>query len=172
MKGEKLPMRTNQKSSFAAGLLVATVICGAVYFLEPSETSIIPTVEVPTETEMKDTLVASGYVVFTEEEWNEQLAAVEATSKQDGKTEPEETAQTEESSEPEEEVAYRTILNVESGMTSIDVGRVLVLANITDSAMSFVQEVEKRGISNNLRPGSYEISSDMTFDEVISIVFK
>jgi hypothetical protein len=172
MKGAKLLMSTNQKSSFAAGILVATVICGSIYFLEPGQVSSIPTIESPSETEMKETLTSAGYVILTEQEWEEQLAVVEAAKELDLTETTTETNTSTTSEDQEEAVASLTILNVASGMTSFDVGKVLVQLGITDSAMSFVQEVEKRGISNKLRPGTYEISNDMTVDEVISIVFK
>ncbi|MBM7662152.1 hypothetical protein JOC85_002959 [Bacillus mesophilus] len=166
-------MNTNQKSSFAAGLLVATVICGSIYFLEPNQVSSVPTIESPSEAEIKESLTTAGYVILTEQEWEEQLAIVEAAEVEEEDPEvTESSTDTSNTGAEQEAVASLTILNVASGMTSFDVGKVLVTVGITDSAMSFVQEVEKRGVSNRLRPGTYEISSDMTVDQVISIVFK
>lgn len=162
-------MSTNPKNSFAAGLLVATIVCGAVYFLEPSKVASLPSFEEPTDIEMKETLASKGYVIYSQEEWKEQLSAMEVAAKEDVAAKSEEESET---NTTEETVVYNTVLNIASGMTSIDVGRVLVQAQITDSAMSFVQEVEKRGISNNLRPGTYEINSNMTVDDVIALVFK
>ncbi|WP_456275117.1 hypothetical protein [Bacillus sp. AK128] len=166
-------MSTNQKNSFAAGLLVATIVCGIAYFIEPSQAATISEVQELTEAEMKESLTSAGYIIHTKEEWNKQLAALEEVVVENETTsETEETTETIESEEEQEQVVYRTILNIASGMTSIDVGRVLVETNITDSAMSFVQEVEKRGLANDLRPGTYEINSNMTVDDVIALVFK
>jgi hypothetical protein len=154
-------MVSSRMSSFAAGLIVAATVCGSVYFLGPSKVISTQTIEKPSEVEMKNALTSAGYVIHTEQEWKEQLAALEAT---ETKKEP--------LDEGKESTVFRTILNVSSGMTSIDVGKVLVQANIIDNAMTFFDEVEKRGLSNDLRPGIYEIDSEMTIDEVISTVFK
>ncbi len=163
-------MNTSKMNSFAAGLFVATAICSAAYFLEPNEVTSdgssnevtsIEKFEKPSETEMKNILASSGYVIHSEEEWKEQLAAMDSVEAKDEPVD-----------EEKETTVYRTILNVSSGMTSIDVGKVLVQASITDDAMAFFYEVEKRGLSSDLRPGTYEISSDMTVDEVIATVFK
>jgi hypothetical protein len=154
-------MVAKQMSSFATGLIVATAICGTVYFFGPGEVTSNQDIEKPSEEEMKNMLTSAGYVIHTEEEWKEQLATVEPA---EIKTKPVD--------EGKETIVYRTILNVSSGMTSIDVGKVLVQANITDNAMTFFNEVENRGLSNDLRPGTYEIDSEMSIEEVISIIFK
>jgi L-serine deaminase len=161
MKGEKLQMAAKLMSTFAAGLIVAASVCGAVYLLDPSEVTSTQTVEKPSEKEMKNVLTSAGYIIHTEEEWKEKLAAIEVTETKKGPVD-----------EVKETIVYRAILNVSPGMTSIDVGKVLVQANITDNAMTFFNEVEKRGLSNDLRPGTYEIDSEMTIDEVISTIFK
>ena len=58
-------------------------------------------------------------------------------------------------------------------MTSIDVGKALVKAKIINSGIDFYKEVEKRRLeSNSLRPGVYEVDSDMTRDEIINIIYK
>jgi UTP-glucose-1-phosphate uridylyltransferase len=152
----------NRMSSFAAGLIVAATVCGATYFLDPKEVTSKQVIEKPSDEEMKEQLASTGYIIFSKKEWEEQVAVLEA--KEATKVNPVDKGK--------ETLVYRTILNVSPGMTSIDVGKVLVQANITDNAMSFFNEVEKRGLSNDLRPGTYEVDSDMTIDEVISIIFK
>ena len=95
----------------------------------------------------------------TEEEWNKKLAAVKpVTDNSKNKT--------------EQKIVYRTMISVTSGMTSVDVGRALMQAKIINSGISFYKAVEKKGLSNSLRPGIYEIDSDMTRDEIITTIFK
>ncbi|MBS4207484.1 hypothetical protein [Bacillus sp. FJAT-50079] len=159
-------MKANSIRSFAIGLLIATSMCGAAYFLSPKKVKSEPTVEKLTEAEMKSKLAANGYKILTEEEWNEQLAANEKAE------EPKEEEKEEGKEEESETVVYRTILTVSSGMTSIDVGEALQKANIIDSAIGFFKEVENKGLANGLRPGTYEVDSEMTVDEIISTVFK
>jgi hypothetical protein len=174
MEGGTYLMSAKVMSSFAAGLIVAASVCGAVYFWgpvdsAPAKAAATPAEEgtatevaaPPTEEEMKELLTASGYIVLTEEEWKTELAAVQPAEKQEAPPQ-----------EEKEIIVYRTIVNVASGMTSIDVGRALVQGKIIDNALEFSREVEKRGLSNKLRPGTFELDSKMSMDEVMSIIFK
>ncbi|MGM9927784.1 MAG: hypothetical protein ACI35P_07515 [Bacillus sp. (in: firmicutes)] len=161
-------MTTKIIRSFAAGILLATGVCGAVYFFGSSEATnddqAAEQVTVkPTEEEMKSTLTSNGYVVLTEEELQKQLAAAEAKK--------EESSNTQEQTETDA-VVYRTMITVTSGMTSIDLGDALVSAKIISSRQEFVDAVEKKGLVQNLRPGTFEVQSDMTLDEVISALYK
>lgn len=175
MKGEKWQMKAKLMRTFAAGLIVASGVCGAVYFLTPSQVASTKSPE-PMELssdEMKAKLTTEGYRVLTEEEWVEELAAVEAAKQEELKQETDKKEEKQESTSGEKEVViYRTVLNVASGMTSIDVGNALVKGKIIDNAMTFFNEVEKRGLANELRPGTFELDSEMTMDEVINTIFK
>lgn len=168
-------MTPNSIRSFAFGLLIAAALCGAVYFNGPAEAAKdtktvekTPKIEKLSEEEMIDQLTSKGYVVQTESEWNKELAAAkksagkEVTTKNEKKDKP----------ETEEKVIYRTILNISSGMTSIDVGNELKRANIIEDPFQFSKEVEKKGVATRLRLGIFEINSGMTTDEIISIIFK
>jgi hypothetical protein len=163
MKGEKWQMKANLITSFATGLLVSAGVCGIVYFSqspEVGEKSNKPVVEVPSVEEMKTTLSTSGYIILTEKELEEELAAVQPVE------------EPKKESSKEEEIVYRTIVNVAPGMTSIDVGNALVHGKIIDNARIFFDEVEKRGLSNQLKPGTFELDSNMTVDEVVKVIFK
>ena len=156
-------MTSKSMRSFAGGLLVATGLCGAVYFFGPSEATSTQTTEQLSKDEMKDLLSSEGYVVHTEKEWEEQLA--EAKSSKD-------KAETEAKAETQEKIVYRTVLRVSKGMTSIDVGKNLQRARVIKSGQDFFNEVEQRGVENHLRPGTYVVQSDMTTEEIISVIFK
>ncbi|MBD8067862.1 hypothetical protein [Bacillus sp. PS06] len=164
-------MKAKLVSSFAAGLIVATGISGAVYFLDKSEGTNVQRAEAPSTEEMKELLASTGYVIHTEDEFKEQLAAAEeAASKNNSKEEGSETNEKED--EVKETVIYRTMLTVTTGMTSIDVGEALVKANIIDNAMDFFNDVEKKGLASKLRPGTYEVDSQMSSAQIISVIFK
>lgn len=157
-------MKANILSSFASGLLVSASICGAVYFSEskPTVTNSKKEIQSLTVEEMKNKLSSSGYVILTDQELEEQLASVKAP----------EPAKEPVEQEKEEAVVYRTIVNVAPGMTSIDVGRALAHGKIIDNAKTFFNEVEKRGLSNELKPGTFELDSSMSLDEVVKTIFK
>lgn len=152
-------MTSKSMRSFAAGLMVAASLCGTVYYLTSDETPETQHIEKPSDDEMKSLLTSKGYVIHTKEEWNEQTAAAKPS---EPKTE----------DKSKETVIYRTMLTVSMGMTSIDVGKALENANVIKSSKEFFNEVEKRGVSTKLRPGTYEVESGMTTAEIISTIFK
>lgn len=151
-------MRINLLNSFAAGILIATTITGVVYFSSNNETTKAAkqTTEL-TVKEMKNKLETEGYVVQTKEEY-------EASTKEVKTSEPKET--------PAKETVTQIVVNVSEGMTSIDVGNVLVQAKMVENAFAFSKDIESRGLQNRLKPGTYVVSSDMSYDEVVSTIFK
>jgi cell division protein YceG involved in septum cleavage len=163
-------MRFNLLSSFAAGLFIATSICGIAYFSDKSEApkSNVKTAVTnsnlktqPSETEMKNKLTAAGYIVQTKAEYDKQQKDAK-TSEQKG------TATQGNSSKS----VTRVFINVSNGMTSIDVGRILEEAKIIPNAFNFSQDIQNKGLENNLRPGTFEVDSGMSYDQVISTIFK
>ncbi|KAA0549997.1 endolytic transglycosylase MltG [Bacillus sp. BGMRC 2118] len=177
-------MDTKQMRSFAAGLVVASSFIGAIYFLSDTNLRAEQKVDELSVEDMKSMLAEEGYLIYTDEEMQTQLASnqveektespedteMESTETSAPVTEP--TEATEPEPEPEPEAVTQTVLNVTEGMTSFDVGKVLVDLKITDTAMGFVLEVDKRGVANKLRLGTYTLTSDMTVDQVIATVFK
>lgn len=165
-------MTANTLRSFAAGLIVAVAVLSAVYFYDSTEETAVSKEKLTTE-EMIAILGSDGYVVHTKEQWLEQDASTEIyVPKVEGVEEVQVQEQKVEEPEVKEVIVYRTIITVSPGMTSIDVGDALARANITESAREFFNEVEKRGLANQLRPGSFEVDSNMSINEVISIIFK
>ncbi|RBP00139.1 endolytic transglycosylase MltG [Rossellomorea aquimaris] len=159
----------NSLRSFAAGLLIATTSIGAVYMFGPSEAESTAKVETfktekLSEEEMVKQLTSNGFVIHTEAEWNKQLTAMNENQ--------EEKAEDKKEEKTDDKVVYKTILTVSTGMTSIDVGNALENANIIKDGLDFYKEVEKRGLENDLRPGTFEVESGMTTDEIISTIFK
>jgi hypothetical protein len=166
-------MKFNVVSSFAAGILVASTICGAVYFTEdpvvskaaskPTETE-HKTVAQPTETEMKDQLLAAGYIVQPKADYDKTL---ESAKKAAAKVTTDSAANTN-----SQKIAYRAFISVTQGMTSIDVGKMLVKSKIINDAFKFSQDVEKKGVEKNLRPGTFVVDTEMTNDQIIATIFK
>lgn len=157
-------MTSKSIRSFAFGLMIAAGLFAAVYFFGPSETTNSQTVDTPSpsEDEMKNTLTAKGYVIQTEEEWNEHQVALEEAKKITPEEAPTET----------ETVQYRAMISVSLGMTSTHVGQALEEMKIITNDLDFSNEVEKRGLANELRPGIYEVQSGMTIDDIIASIFQ
>ncbi|MGF6949640.1 hypothetical protein QF028_002145 [Neobacillus sp. B4I6] len=162
-------MKFNVVSSFAAGILLASTICGAVYFTEdPAVTKAAPkptkseqkTVVQPTEAEMKDKLLTAGYIVQPKADYDK---TIEATKK---------AATAASANNNSKKIVYRAVISVTQGMTSIDVGRMLEKAKIVPDDFKFSRDVEKKGVEKNLRPGTFTVDTEMTYDQVIATIFK
>lgn len=161
-------MRFNLISSFAAGVLITTTICGAVYFFgknDVSKAAVKTTAKQattqPSENEMKTKLTSLGYVVESQAEYNKNMEAAKTAASKGNAT----AAGT-------QKVVYRAVVRVTKGMTSIDVGRELVQAKIITNAFKFSKDVEKKGVENNLRPGTFAVDTSMSYNKVIATIFK
>lgn len=164
-------MRSETMRSVASGLFIAASLCGIAYIFTPDSAKSEPKQQELSEHEMIDSLTSNGYVVHTSEEWDKEVAKVEDLVKQvEAKEEVKEEKK--EETKTKEKIVYRTYLNVSSGMTSIDVGKILQKTKVIKSANSFSKEVERKGKANNLKPGIYVIESGMSQSEIISIIFK
>ncbi|MFC7687175.1 hypothetical protein [Ureibacillus sp. GCM10028918] len=168
-------MKANLINSFAAGLLISAGVSGIVYFSQTNPKAQMDQVIAKslTEEEMKTSLSNAGYVILTETEWDEQQAIAEKEADANAKGQQTHDEQTDQSEKQDnEKIIYRTVINVASGMTSIEVGDALVQGEIIDNAMTFFKEVEKRGLANDLKPGTFKLDSNMSLDEVINTIFK
>jgi hypothetical protein len=163
MKGDKLPMRINLLSSFSAGILLATTICGVVYFTDDTTAKKVTAKSSEkvqlTASQMKDKLESDGYVVQTKEELEKTLQAAKNTE-----TKPAD-------SKEQEKAVTQVVVNVADGMTSIDVANVLFQAKLIPDAFKFTQDIEARGLQNALRPGSFTVNSEMSYDQIIGTIF-
>ncbi|WP_062046996.1 hypothetical protein [Bacillus sp. JCM 19034] len=186
-------MKAKTVRAFASGLLLAGAVCGITYTvesggsnksdqveeesldLEIEETELDVIVEhEPSVDEIMDKLLTEGYIVKKEEEWQALLDDMTADHEDELTDLLEQISELEDELENVEDgqVIYRTILTVTSGMTSIDVGQALERANIIDRAMDFFDEVEDQDLSQNLKPGTYEVDSSMSMSKIIKIIFK
>ncbi|EKN67576.1 aminodeoxychorismate lyase [Neobacillus bataviensis LMG 21833] len=162
-------MRINLLSSFAAGILISTTICGAVYLTNPSDQSkaTVNTVEnrstvKPSEKEMKQKLETKGYIVQTKAEFDKNVKDAKDSGQKQVTPDNNQSAKT----------VTKVIVNVADGMTSIDVGKALVQASLVQDAFAFSQDIEHKGLENRLRPGVYIVDSEMSYDQMVSTIFK
>jgi hypothetical protein len=157
-------MKVNVLSGFAAGIFITTSICSAVYYSSNHQVSKKVDKVQLSETEMKDKLVAAGYV-FEKKADTAKKKTVAAKNP---------TPATKKSAPAETKPAVKqVVVNVTLGMTSIDVGQVLANEKlITQSPFQFSKEIEKRDMQKLLKPGSYTVNSEMSYDEIIDTIFK
>lgn len=167
-------MTAKTLTSFASGLLLASAVCAVVYFSGPQQATSSSSKEKPTVEELKSQLAAEGYVIHTEDEWNNAIAGAKNTEKveEQPKEQPKEEVKEEVKEEPAEPVVHKTVITVSEGMTSYEVGKALISAKIiSGDAWDFANLVEKKGVAKYLKLGSHEINSNMTTDEIIATIF-
>ncbi|MFL6558183.1 MAG: aminodeoxychorismate lyase, partial [Bacillus sp. (in: firmicutes)] len=105
-------------------------------------------------------LLTAGYIVQPKADYDK---TIEATKK---------AASTASANNNSKKIVYRAVISVTQGMTSIDVGRMLEKAKIVPDDFKFSRDVEKKGVEKNLRPGTFTVDTEMTYDQVIATIFK
>lgn len=160
-------MKVNLISSFSAGLLLATGICTIAYFSSDSHVSKAAGQPASNQASvskdaMKKQLTDAGYIVQTKDEYNKNLDAAKNGTAQQEAAAP---------ADAQQQNVSQAVINVADGMTSIDVGRMLVSANLVPDAFQFSKDIEARGLQNKLRPGTYTVDSGMSYDQIIAAIF-
>ncbi|WP_062351826.1 endolytic transglycosylase MltG [Bacillus kwashiorkori] len=168
---------------FAAGLLLSSSIFGIVYLSNNDDTNTANAANYNSteaqkqslsETEMKDQLLNKGYVVLTQDEYQQNLAKAKAevatVTKEDKTSNKKEEVV--EKDEKEDKVTKVTI-TVKSGMTSYDIGKILNDKKlIKQTPFEFSKEIEKRGLDKTLQLGKYTVDSTMSYNEIIQTIFE
>lgn len=143
--------------AFAAGLLLASVIIGIIYFLETDAKEETKRETISIE-EMKQTLESEGYTVSIEE-------SKEETDKKNADTN--EKHQEDKSTENEDSKEIRIYtLTIESGMTISEVSDALAEAKIIKDATSFVSYLQDNGYGTAIQIGKYELTDRMTLEQI------
>jgi UPF0755 protein len=63
-------------------------------------------------------------------------------------------------------------ITVDSGQTSVEIGRALRDAGVVDSVNRFRDVAEERGLDSLLKPGTYRLTTGMSIDAVLDILAK
>ncbi|MFC0558093.1 hypothetical protein [Halalkalibacter alkalisediminis] len=150
-------MRSNGLQTFAGGLFLATAVLEATFYLNQNDTSFEAEKEPLTIKEMKVKMVNHGLAVLPEEELRS-LREDQIPENQD--TQVEELQNT----------VYILFLEIHSGMSSYDIADRLVSGHIIQDRNQFLHTVEQLGLSTSLKIGLYELSSDMSIEEIIQTI--
>ncbi|SFQ43477.1 hypothetical protein SAMN04488506_1999 [Desemzia incerta] len=163
----------------ALGFLVSAIIlAGYRSFLyqpqvvDSSESDTAPlTQDELTYKEKYETLLAetelaqleSGYVDESENTENTESAASDEAAQESGESD------TEESQEDSEDVVTATVV-INQGDPSSTAARQLQEQGIIEDSAEFDQFLESNNLSNLVRPGSFTVNSDMSFQEIADIL--
>lgn len=161
----KQPVRAFSIGLFTAGIILLAIV---LYFNEPQEKT-----KSQSQQEMIASLEKNGLQVLTEEEYISLSVQDELDKKKKGETKKEnkkEEKSDAKKDEPEKKVKTYT-LEIEPGLaSSSSISSKLEENGIIDSASKFNQYLEDNDYSKYVQIGTFELTSDMTFNEVAETI--
>lgn len=149
-------MTSNGLRTFAAGLFLATVVLGGTVYLA-QDTHSEKESELLTIDEMKTELANHGLAVLPESELNQLRADQNREIEEHPIVEIEKTV-------------YVLHLEITPGMTSFEIADRLVNGQIILNRDEFLNVVNQLELSTSLKTGFFELSSDMTIEEIIQTI--
>lgn len=69
-----------------------------------------------------------------------------------------------------EATPVRTIITIEAGMTSSEVGTLLENIQVIESKSEFEDYLEENKLSSKIQVGKYELNSDMSIQQIVEIL--
>lgn len=170
--------------AFAIGLLTSGVLLLAIYLI--SNPSANRAEDMDPE-ELISVLEDKGYAVLTQDQYiahsvNKETsdAGQEDETSEDAENEAAEDENADEENEngnsdeneegTEEDEVIETKVKLESGMPPSNISDSLEDAGIIDDAMEFNDYLEDNDYSGSVKPGTYKVNSEMSFDEIAEII--
>ncbi|TYR75517.1 endolytic transglycosylase MltG [Rossellomorea vietnamensis] len=152
-------MNKQNSRSFAAGLLLSAILL------------IIFSYSTEDKADSRETLEEQGYVVLTEEEARNQREKIGNLEEQIDKLS-KDSVSGEQESEVEEDARTEITLTVSSGMTPIEIGDELESKGIIKNASDFNSYLVKSGRADKIQIGDYQLHSEMTLEEISTLLTK
>jgi hypothetical protein len=144
-------MRTKQTIRAAAlGMLFATSVMGTAYYIEPKTL---------TKAKLDDVLEKEGLVAIRESEYKK---LIEAAKKKQSTLAPINP------SSPKTVFVYS--LTIQKGDVPNDFAQKLENAHIISDADALVAYLQTHGLTRYIRPGTYQVHSDMSYEEISKLI--
>ncbi|UOE75391.1 endolytic transglycosylase MltG [Parageobacillus thermoglucosidasius] len=144
---------TKQKiRAIALGMLLATSIIGAAYYMEFGSM---------TTAKLHEALQKDGMVAIKKAEYQKLKKAA-----QQNKT----TAVSNNPQPPK--TVYVYLLTIQKGERSIDFAQKLEEAHIIPDADAFVTYLQTRGLTRYIHAGTYKVHSEMSYEEIANLIAK
>lgn len=162
--------------AFAAGMIVATSVMGASFFLEGNQKSAEHAVQKEvTEAQVKNYLSKKGQLAVTNEEYDDLINKREKLlSEQQNKKN--EAAQTQNpptnNEQPKEEEKKKYTLTIKKGMSPTEISDLLQQNGIIASSKEFNQFLIKGNYHTKVQLGNFEVVQGMSFVELAGIITK
>ena len=153
--------------SFALGILLSVSLLGIFYFSEEKN----PVQEPINEQIAKSYLEEKGFMILTEEQYNELESSIDEAKKTEKKLMEEQDSKQKDVEEvPNKDTTMK--LEIISGMVSHDIAQVLEKNNIIDDADQFAIYLEENGYSKRIQLGVFELKTGMSYKEIAKIITK
>jgi hypothetical protein len=144
-------MRTKQTIRAAAlGMLFATSVMGTAYYIEPKTL---------TKAKLDDVLEKEGLVAIRESEYKKLIEAAKKKQSTLAPTHP---------SSPKTVFVYS--LTIQKGDVPNDFAQKLENAHIISDADALVAYLQTHGLTRYIRPGTYQVHSDMSYEEISKLI--
>ncbi|TFB23801.1 hypothetical protein E3U55_03025 [Filobacillus milosensis] len=179
--------------SFSIGIITAALIIGIFYMLEEEET--VQSESTLSTQEAKEYLKDEGFAVVSSSEYDEilrekqqlenEIAQIKEEQSKKEDEDNKEKSETEQNTEENNESNAGTqndeeketednnksfTLNIQSGMTSIDIANELETAQIIDNADEFNNYLEQNNYSRQIQLGEYQLNNSMSFNEIADVI--
>ncbi|MGG3798129.1 endolytic transglycosylase MltG [Metabacillus fastidiosus] len=157
--------------AFAAGMIVATSVMGASYFLENNQKSAEQSVQKEvTDSQVKNYLSKKGQLAISNEEYDDlknqkEKLLIEQKSNQVNKTE-------QNKEQPKEQEKKKYTLMIRKGMSTSDVSNLLQANGIIASSKDFNQFLIKGNYHTKVQLGDFEVVQGMNFQQITAIITK
>ncbi|MFC0270005.1 hypothetical protein ACFFIX_00840 [Metabacillus herbersteinensis] len=166
-------MSKNGFQSFAAGMIAATSVLSATFFLSgnaPTADEVALQKEV-TETDVKDYLAKSGQMTITNEEYETLIKAKDQAANKEQQKATEKTAETEVKEQEDKPVEIKKYsVQIREGMTTGEVSDLLEQNGIITSAKDFNQYLIKGNYHREVQLGTFEVMQGMSFEELTEAI--
>lgn len=144
---------TKQKiRAIALGMLFATSVIGAAYYLEFGSM---------TAAKLHDTLKKEGKVAISETEYKKLKEAAKQNK----------NAAVSNHQQPPK-IVYVYFLTIQKGEKTNDFAQKLEDAQIIPDADKFVAYLRTHGLTRYVRPGTYKVHSGMNYEEIANLIAK
>ncbi|MEC2076560.1 hypothetical protein [Metabacillus fastidiosus] len=157
--------------AFAAGMIVATSVMGASYFLENNQKSAEQSVQKEvTDAQVKNYLSKKGQLAISNEEYDDlknqkEKLLIEQKNNQVNKTE-------QNKEQPKEQEKKKYTLMIRKGMSTSDVSNLLQANGIIASSKDFNQFLIKGNYHTKVQLGDFEVVQGMNFQQITAVITK
>jgi hypothetical protein len=161
-------MTNSMLRGIAVGLIIATVLFSAAYYFSPTTQE-----KELTKESIDEYLTKQDLVAISKQEYEElQVQGNQDHENESSKPEQEEKEEELEENKEEEAPLHSYTLSIVSGMNSLEIANLLEKNQIIPSAKEFNAYLTDNELNTLIQIGTYDLSSDMSFESIANMITK